>query len=395
MKSRSALGGFAAALLLGCVVIVALVVAAGNWLGSSSEEGSRNNTARFTPSFRMPTTAVTPVVSTGDLGTALLAPAGIAAADAVAVVNRTSPAVVTVINEQEAGLFAQGDAVEAGRGTGFFIDQAGHIVTNWHVVSDGDDFTVLLADGSERRATLVGSDPVSDLAIVRIEGSVPATVPFGDSDALLPGQPVLAIGSPLGTFTNTVTRGIVSALGRSVSAEGRDTSSYANLIQHDAAINPGNSGGPLLNLNGEVIGVNTLGVPTTQDGIPVQGIFFAVPVNTVRTIAAEILASGDVVYPYLGIEYLTITEELAVRYDLPVSDGLAVLDVVPGEPADRADIRPNDLILAIDNVSLDDSVSLTERLFDFEPGDEITLTILRGSGQDEVTLVLSERPAGP
>ena len=199
--------------------------------------------------------------------------------DASEIVERVMPAVVTVINEQRfgEGIFGETE-VEAGRGTGFIIDGSGNIVTNEHVVRGGTGFEVILSDGEKRDATLVGSDPLSDLAVVRMEGTPPSTIAFGDSGTLQQGQPVLAIGSPLGEFTGTVTSGVVSALNRDfpASAAMAGEGIYTDLIQHDAAINPGNSGGPLFDLAGRVVGVNTLGIP--QSGVtPVQGLFFAIP----------------------------------------------------------------------------------------------------------------------
>ncbi len=220
---------------------------------------------------------------------------------AVNVVLRVGPAVVTVINEQTASGIGSGslqpsggDASSSslqpvGSGTGFIIDDQGDIVTNWHVVDQGQKFQVIFANGETRDAKLVGSDEISDLAVVQVTGKLPGIVSFGDSSTLLPGEPVLAIGSPLGAFTNTVTEGIVSAVGRDFpqdSSQGPQI--YTNLIQHDAAINPGNSGGPLFDLNGEVVGVNTLGIPTDSGGAPVQGLFFAIPSNTVKQITTQL-----------------------------------------------------------------------------------------------------------
>ncbi len=218
---------------------------------------------------------------------------------AISVVEQVGNSVVTVVNEQ---MFQGFDTSQpAGSGTGFIIDEQGHVVTNWHVVEGGDDFQVILANGERRPATLIGSDQLSDLAVVQIEGELPGMVTFGDSDSLRVGETVLAIGSPLGTFTNTVTEGIVSALGRDL-----PESNYNNLIQHDASINPGNSGGPLFNMQGEVIGVNTLGIPA-QNGQSVQGLFFALPGNHVQSIISRLIADGQVVYPFFGITFRTVT----------------------------------------------------------------------------------------
>jgi 2-alkenal reductase len=319
-------------------------------------------------------------------------------ASAVALVQQVRPAVVTVINEQRSGNpFAPGgtDPQPAGSGTGFVIDDEGHVVTNWHVVDGGEEFTVLFADGEERPATLVGADERSDLAVVDVEGDVPATVPFGDSDALQPGQPVLAIGSPLGAFTNTVTQGIVSALGRTFPDAPGSQTVYTNLIQHDAAINPGNSGGPLFNLEGEVVGVNTLGINQVPERGPIQGLFFAIPSNTARQIAAQLIEDGDVSYPYLGIEPEPVTDELAARFNLAVDEGVLVAAVEPGSPAAEAGIEPGDVIVALDGSPIDRENPLTEFLFAYAPGDTVRATVQRGSEQMDVDVTLGERPVAP
>ena len=313
-----------------------------------------------------------------------------ASADAVAVVKRVTPAVVTVLNMQRVGFLGIGGLREAASGTGFIIDQEGHIVTNWHVVNGGAAFDVILADGTTRPAKLLGSDSISDLAVVQIAGPIPGTVPLGDSAALLPGQTVLAIGSPLGQFTNTVTKGIVSALGRSVQEQAGQPE-LTGLIQHDAPINPGNSGGPLLDLAGQVVGVNTLGIPQ-QNGQPVQGIFFAIPSNTVKEIAAKLIESGKVAYPYFGITSQVITPDIASQNDLPVDHGVYVAKVVRGGPAADAGIQQGDIILAINGVRIDAAHPFTEVLFHHQPGETVTATVQRGSRQLSVRVMLGERP---
>ena len=310
----------------------------------------------------------------------------------VAVVRQVGPAVVTVINEQTVSGLAEGSQ-EAGRGTGFIINEDGNIVTNWHVVNGGDQFQVIFADGETRSATLVGSDQVSDLAIVRVDGEVPATVPLGDSNALEPGQTVVAIGSPLGTFTNTVTQGIVSALGRNNFFGSGDPCSaqYTNLIQHDAAINPGNSGGPLFNLAGEVIGVNTLGIPSSGSS-PVQGLFFAVPSSTVARIAEDLIATGEVVYPFFGITGAAVTSDVAAQANLDVDFGQYVQSADAGNPAADAGIEAGDVILAVDGEQINADNSFVEVLFSHEPGDTVTATVRRGGEELSFDVTLGERP---
>ena len=312
---------------------------------------------------------------------------------AVEVVDRVRPAVVTVVNEQRVGGFGSDEAQEAGRGTGFIIDEQGHIVTNWHVVAGGDRFEVIFADGEKRPAELVGADQLSDLAVVRIDDPVPATVPFGDSDALRPGQPVLAIGSPLGEFTSTVTDGIVSALGRDLpGSPAQGDPSYSNLIQHNAAINPGNSGGPLFDLSGQVVGVNTLGIPQTSQGVPAQGLFFAIPSNTVKRITTQLIEQGRVAYPYLGVEVVDITPEIASQNDLPFDYGAYIARVGRDGPAEEAGIREGDFILAIGDHPIDEQSSFTEALFNYQPGDTVGVTVRRGDEEERLNVTLAERP---
>ena len=314
--------------------------------------------------------------------------------DASEIVERVMPAVVTVINEQRfsEGVFGETE-VEAGRGTGFIIDGSGDIVTNEHVVRGGTGFEVILADGEKRDATLVGSDPLSDLAVVHMDGQPPSTVTFGDSDALRQGQPVLAIGSPLGEFTGTVTSGVISALNRDFPTSAGTTGGegiYTDLIQHDAAINPGNSGGPLFDLAGRVIGVNTLGIP--QSGVtPVQGLFFAIPANHVADIASQLIENGQVSYPYIGIEYQPISPDLAAQNDLPVDYGAYVLTTVQGGPAEQAGIRRGDIILGIGDQRIQGQTTFTEALFAQSPGDTVTVTVRRGNEERQFEVTLAGR----
>ena len=313
-------------------------------------------------------------------------PAATTASPIAELVERVNPAVVTVYNELLMGdMGATG--VPAGTGTGFIISDDGYVITNWHVVTGGDRYEVVFFDGETRSAELIGSDQVSDLAVLQVEGEMPGVVPLGDSSTLRPGDPVVAIGSPLGAFTNTVTEGIVSALGRSVP----EAPNYTNLIQHDAAINPGNSGGPLFTLDGSVVGVNTLGISQTEAG-PVQGLFFAIPSNTVRTIADTLIADGRVVYPYVGIRSVAVTPLVAAQYGLEVETGVLVAAAVSGGPAAEAGIEAGDVIVAIDGQTIDLENTFTEILFEYRPGDTVAMTINRDGEEQEVQVTLIERP---
>lgn len=314
------------------------------------------------------------------------------------VVEQVAPAVVTVYNLDvlEGGFGQQAQTVPQGTGTGFIIDQEGHVVTNWHVVTGGEQYAVQLYDGTLVEAELIGEDPRDDLAVVRIDpASVPATVAFGDSDALRPGEGVIAIGSPLGQFTNTVTEGIVSGLGRDNLGTGNNfCQTYANLIQHDAAINPGNSGGPLFNMAGEVIGVNTLGLPTGDSGTPLQGLFFAVPSSTVITAAEQLIANGTISAPYIGVLSEDINPGIAEANNLPVDFGNLIVEVSPDSPANEAGLQPDDIITAIGDTQISQEQSLGSIIVEqHQPGDTVQLTIVRDGEEQTVDLTIGEAPA--
>src|SRR3990170_1365480 len=225
-------------------------------------------------------------------------------------------------------------------GSGFVLDKAGHIVTNYHVVQDADEIRVSFSNRDTVEAQLVGTDPSTDLAVLQVDESASALtpLPLGDSDKVQVGDPVVAIGNPFG-LDRTATAGIVSALQRLITAPNRFTIDH--VIQTDAPINHGNSGGPLLNARGQVIGVNTQ-IETGGSGSGSVGIGFSVPSNTVKNVVAQILRTGKVEHPYLGIQGRPITSELAEAYRLPVDEGVLVEDVTNGTGADRAGIRQGD-----------------------------------------------------
>lgn len=315
------------------------------------------------------------------------------------VVEQVAPAVVTVYNLNALeGLEAIGqeqETVPQGAGTGFIIDEQGHIVTNWHVVTGGEQYQVQLYDGTLVEAQLIGEDVRDDLAVVKIDpANVPAVVGFGDSDALRPGDAVLAIGSPLGQFSNTVTQGIVSGTGRDdLGSDSNFCRSYANLIQHDAAINPGNSGGPLFNMDGEVIGVNTLGLPVDQSGTPLQGLFFAVPSETVVTASQQLIANGRISAPYVGIRSESIDPGVAAANNLPVDAGDYVAEISDDAPADQAGLESGDIITAVDGIAITPQLSLGSIILDeYQPGDTIQLTVVRDGSEETVDLTIGEAP---
>lgn len=303
------------------------------------------------------------------------------------VVQQVGPAVVTVVGTAEVQYSPFGGTATAEvSGSGVFISADGYILTNNHVVENTTTLAVILADGSRQEASLVGTDQYADLAVLKIDGPVPAVAVLGNSDALEPGETVIAIGSPLGDFKNSVTVGVVSATGRSI-----DTGSgyqIEGLIQTDAAINQGNSGGPLVNLAGEVVGINTLVVRSSESGAVAEGLGFAIPAGTVQAVAGQIIATGNFSRPYLGVQFQPINPSLARRYRLPVEWGVYVTNVSDGSPADQAGIREDDIITHVGGVALDETHAYINTLFQFEPGDTVTIGLVRDGAEIEVQAVL-------
>src|SRR5512132_3401089 len=303
--------------------------------------------------------------------------------------QKVGPAVVTVVGTipgQMTFFGPTGDQTVSG--TGFFITDQGYILTNNHVVEGTKQVNIVLSDGTQQSATIVGTDQYSDIAVLKTDGKVPAVVTLGNSDKMDPGESVIAIGSPLGDFKNTVTVGVVSATGRSIDSGNGYT--IENLIQTDAAINHGNSGGPLVDLAGQVIGVNTLVVRNSGMGDVAEGLGFAIPVNTAQAIAQQIIQQGYFSRPYMGINFQPITPDIATRYNLPSQWGIYIMKVTSNSPASTAGLKEGDIITKIGDVTLDESHSYVNTLFTFKPGDQITLTILRDAKEMPVQITLGE-----
>jgi len=304
-------------------------------------------------------------------------------------VQRVGPAVVTVVGTipgQMTFFGPTGDQTVSG--SGFFISDNGYLLTNNHVVEGTKEVKIVLSDGTERTASIVGTDQYSDIAVLKTDGNVPATASLGNSDKLDPGESVIAIGSPLGNFKNTVTVGVVSATGRSI-----DTGNgyqIEDLIQTDAAINHGNSGGPLVNLAGEVIGINTLVVRNTNSGDVAEGLGFAIPVNTAQAIAQQIIQQGYFARPYMGISFQPINPSIAARYNLSADWGVYVMKVADGSPASEAGLQQGDIITKVGDVTLDETHSYVNTLFTFNPGDQVTLTVMRNGNEMLVQVTLGE-----
>ncbi len=310
------------------------------------------------------------------------------ASEVIDTVRAVEPAVVTVVSSLGGSSFGQGNGQAEASGSGVVISQDGHIVTNNHVIDGANSVYVIFSDGTRADASIIGADPVTDIAVIKVDAKVPAVVSFGDSGALQLGEWVVAIGSPLGNYRGSVTVGVVSGLNRTVQG-----SSQENLIQTDAAINHGNSGGPLINLAGQIVGINTLVVRDTPGGDQAEGLGFAVPSNTVRSVAEQLIASGRIEYPFIGISYSEVTPQLATEMNLVSKSGVVVTQVTAGSPAQRADLQPRDVVLAINNDKIDENHSLRSLLFKYRVGDTVNLTVERGGQTIQVQVTLVKRPA--
>jgi putative serine protease PepD len=323
----------------------------------------------------------------------------------VRVYKKVSPGVVNITaTVVEYDWFLAPYASE-GTGSGCILDTDGNILTNYHVIESADRLEVTLPDQAKYHAKVVGFDKQNDLAIIRLEGAPKDRlhpIALGDSNALSVGQKVLAIGNPLG-LQNTLTIGIVSSLGRRIRTEGGDL--VDNVIQTDAAINPGNSGGPLLNTSGEMIGINTL-IFSIRGGGTI-GIGFAIPANTIRRVATELIRDGRVMRPWFGVESYSINEDLASALNLPVKNGIAIYRVYRGSSADGAGIRGadeivilynrrvpigGDILTEIDGKAVNSPDELRLALESKRAGDVVKVTLYRGSSKIQKSVTLVESP---
>jgi serine protease Do len=274
---------------------------------------------------------------------------------------------------------------QQGVGSGAIIDAAGHIVTNNHVIEGAQGLRVVLPDGRTFDARLIGRDPQTDLAVVKIEGQNLPVVPLAPRVNVAVGDWVVAIGNALGLPGGpTVTAGVVGALGRTLTEP--NGVALEDMIQTDAAINPGNSGGPLLNLAGEIVGINTAGIQGAE------GLGFAVSVDTVHEVVPQLIQNGRVIRPFIGISTVEITPGVAATNNLPRQDGLLIVQVGGGTPAMRAGLRAGDIIVAVEGQPVKTQRDLRSILYQRKPGDTLTLTIQRGSSQSDVQVRLGEAP---
>ncbi|HJP87841.1 MAG TPA: trypsin-like peptidase domain-containing protein [Candidatus Limnocylindrales bacterium] len=316
---------------------------------------------------------------------------------------KVSPAVVRITATGTSTDGLGGTLPETGIGSGVIYDPDGWILTNRHVVTTtsgttASELKVELKDGTEYTGTVYGIDTLTDLAIVKVDATGLPAAPIGQSSDIKVGQLAIAIGSPLGTYTSTVTTGIISATGRTVEIDA-DTR-LSNLIQTDAAINPGNSGGPLLDATGAVIGINTA---IERDS---TGIGFAIPIDIARPIMAQALAGQPLSRPYIGIRFTAIDAKLQKAKSLPVAngaligpapqaDGSSLPGVTPGSPAEAAGLKEDDIITQIEGTTIDAEHPLEADLTSFQPGQTVTLTVLRGKDTLQVKVTLGTRPEKP
>jgi serine protease Do len=291
-----------------------------------------------------------------------------------------------------------GQKVKVGGGSGFIVHPSGLVLTNKHVVFDADaEYAVVLSDGRELPGKVLSRDPINDIAVLKIESAdLPQHAELAMTDEVELGQTVIAIGNALGMFSNTVSRGIISGLSRSISASlggGGHTENLRGVIQTDVAINQGNSGGPLINLDGKVVGINTAVI------FGAQNIGFAIPVAWASDDLEDIIAHGRIIKPFLGLMYVMINPELAKRYSLASDHGAMIMRdhrpgavaVLAGSPADKAGLKEHDIVITLDGEELNSSIDLMDMLQKHKVGDTVKLAFLRDGKERECSLTLEER----
>lgn len=303
--------------------------------------------------------------------------------------KKVTPAVVSITTSRNVEDFWGGISQEEGGGTGFIITNDGLIITNKHVAQAGDSLKVITSEGKTYDAKVAALDPTNDLAILKIEATGLPVVDMGDSDALQIGQWVIAVGNALGELQNTVTVGVISARERQLTAgSGSQAEQLNNLLQTDAAINPGNSGGPLVNLSGQVIGVNTAIAGNAQ------GIGFAIPISQAKQAIDSYTKNGKIIKSMLGVRYVTVNRQVQIQLSLEVDYGALVMArqgqtaVQVGSPADKAGLKSGDVILEINNQRIDESHPLGSQIAKYQPDEEITVKYMRGDKESTITVKL-------
>jgi serine protease Do len=327
-------------------------------------------------------------------------PAPVPESPFVSVVDKALPAVVFVDVRKKAGSSEGGDDEifrffgdnprrqqqrVPSSGSGFIIDPKGYVLTNNHVVRDADEINVTLEDKRTFKAKVVGTDPETDVAVIKIDGDRLPSLPLGDSDAMRVGDWAIAIGNPLGMLKGSVTVGIVSALARTDLNIFGGTPQYQDFIQTDASINFGNSGGPLCNIRGEAIGINTAINPSGQ------GIGFAIPINLAKHVADQLIAHGSVQRAWLGVRLAEVTPEIAEGFGLKSTDGALISEVIPGRPAERAGLKRNDVIVEFDGQPVTDWQKFRLKVADMAVGRTVPLVVLRDGKRVNLNVTLAAR----
>ncbi len=308
--------------------------------------------------------------------------------------KKVSPSVVSIVASTNIIDFFGDVSKQEGRGTGFILTSDGIILTNKHVASNKNaDYTVFTSDGKDYKAKVLTTDPLYDLAIIKIDAKDLKVVDLGDSEDLAVGQRVVAIGNALGEFDNTVTTGVISAKGRPLVASdssGNGQELLEGLLQTDAAINPGNSGGPLVNLEGQVIGINTAMANAENIG-------FAIPINFAKPAIDSALKTGKIVRPVMGVRYISITKDVAALNDLPRDKGAWLNTgskgspaIVPGGPADKAGLKEGDIIVKVGGQEIDKSHGLAMVIQNYKPGDQVEVAYLRDGQENKTKVTLSQ-----
>jgi S1-C subfamily serine protease len=366
------------ALLLVLSFVISLGLVACDWnnaLVPTSATSQVVSTLSNTSSATSANTSSTPAVVTAtvSLKPESLTPTGNLEIDIQNVVDRVKPGVVLITVETN-----QGEAA----GTGSIITADGYILTNAHVVFGANQLTVVLDDGQSVPAKLVGAANDNDLAVVKIEGSNLPTIPLGNSSTLRVGQWVVAVGNALALPGGpTVTGGIVGAIGRSLEEPQPLQADLTDLIQTSAAINPGNSGGPLLNLKGEIVGINTAAPVDPESQAAAQGIGFAISIDQAQPIIQSLIAGTPIIRPYVGVSTSDLTPGLVARYRLPVKQGVIITQVQPSSPATQAGLKRGQVITQMDGTQISSQLDLKKVLNRHKPGDNVPLTLVNQNGQ--------------
>lgn len=311
-------------------------------------------------------------------------------ADIANLVSEVSPSVVSITTQSRAQTYF-GVAEQEGAGTGIVVSADGYILTNKHVIEEATAVGVVLSDGTRYDdVEVVGTDPLNDVAFLKVpDVNNLNVVELGNSSSIRVGQQVVAIGNSLGQYQNTVTSGIISGTGRPITAQsGSTVETLTDLLQTDAAINPGNSGGPLLNMSGQVIGMNTA---VAADA---QGIGFAIPINSVKGMLKGVLEDGEVERAFLGVNHIPVTPETAKLYDLPVQNGSYIYSqqaspIADGSPAEQAGIKERDIITQVNGVDIGTNGALTTLIGEYRPGDTIELTVVRAGATQSIKVTLA------